>query len=164
MSGSGQRFDNQFNRADVNHDGTIDEQEFRQFLGPVIKDQRRLSGSLSPQEAQAFVISFRFNSNHFFFFSFVQSGSSETITYPVGLDVAVAGFTQNPIAYEKYTGGAVVQEDHRYGLGPDVGIGAPNVARKSNQYDPAGAMFNYADVNSDGRIDPQEFGTFMRSV
>jgi Ca2+-binding EF-hand superfamily protein len=38
------------------------------------------------------------------------------------------------------------------------------VARTSNQYDPAGAMFNYADVNSDGRIDPQEFGTFMRSV
>jgi Ca2+-binding EF-hand superfamily protein len=49
------QFDNQFNRADVNHDGTIDEQEFRQFLGPVIKDQRRLSGTLSPEEVQALV-------------------------------------------------------------------------------------------------------------
>jgi len=49
------RFDNQFNRADANHDGGIDEQEFRQYLGPVIKDQRRLSGTLSPEEVQAFV-------------------------------------------------------------------------------------------------------------
>lgn len=55
-------------------------------------------------------------------------------------------------------------ENHRYGLGPDVGIGAPNVARRSVQYDPAAAMFNYADVNNDGRIDPAEFGSFMRSV
>ena len=54
MSGR-QSYENQFNRADVNHDGTIDEQEFRQFLGPIIKDQRRLSGSLSPEEAQALV-------------------------------------------------------------------------------------------------------------
>lgn len=53
---------------------------------------------------------------------------------------------------------------HRYGLGPDVGIGAPNVARKSNHYDPAAAMFEYADVNHDGKIDKAEFGTFMRSV
>jgi hypothetical protein len=81
----------------------------------------------------------------------------------VGLDVAVAGFTPNPIEFEKFTSGAN-QEDHRYGLGPDVGIGAPNVARKSHQYDPAGAMFNYADANHDGGIDKQEFGSFMRSV
>jgi len=39
-----QIFDNQFNRADVNHDGAIDEREFRQFLGPVI-NERRLSGT-----------------------------------------------------------------------------------------------------------------------
>jgi len=90
--------------------------------------------------------------------------ATQTITYEVGLDVAVAGFTQNPIAYEKYTQGPHSNESHTYGVGPDVGIGAPNVARKSNQYDPAGAMFNYADVNSDGKIDPQEFGSFMRSV
>ncbi|CAF3705705.1 unnamed protein product, partial [Adineta steineri] len=43
---SAQRFDTQFDRADVNHDGGVDEQEFRQFLGPV-RDERRLSGNLS---------------------------------------------------------------------------------------------------------------------
>lgn len=47
---------NKFNRADVNHDGTIDEQEFRQFLGPVIRDERRLSGTLTQQDVQAMVI------------------------------------------------------------------------------------------------------------
>jgi hypothetical protein len=56
-----QNYGSQFNRADVNHDGTIDEREFRQFLGPVIKDERRLSGTLTPQDIQQFnvnVISF----------------------------------------------------------------------------------------------------------
>lgn len=52
----GQRFDNQFSRADVNHDGTIDEQEFRQFLGPVIRDERRLSGTLTQKDIQAFAV------------------------------------------------------------------------------------------------------------
>ncbi len=98
------------------------------------------------------------------FYKIQSTGASETVTYPVGLDVAVAGFTPNPIEYEKYTGGAAANEGHQYGLGPDVGIGAPNIARKSNQYDPAGAMFEYADNNHDGRIDKQEFGSFMRSV
>ncbi|UJR29718.1 hypothetical protein I4U23_017267 [Adineta vaga] len=144
---SAQRFDNQFNQADANHDGTIDEKEFRQFLGPV-QNERRLSGNISQQDIKAFQ----------------SSGAAETVTYPVGLDVAVAGFTQNPIEYEKFTSGAAAQEGHTYGLGPDVGIGAPNVARKSNQYDPAGAMFDYADVNHDGKIDKSEFGSFMRSV
>ena len=104
--------------------------------------------------------------NIYFFLCLKTAGgaATETITYEVGLDVAVAGFTQNPIEYEKYTQGTNANKGHVYGVGPDVGIGAPNVARKSNQYDPAGAMFNYADVNSDGRIDPQEFGSFMRSV
>ncbi len=68
------------------------------------------------------------------------------------------------IQYEKYTQGVNANKGHTYGVGPDVGIGAPNVARKSSQYDPAAAMFNYADVNSDGKIDQQEFGSFMRSV
>ena len=54
---AGQRYDNQFNRADANHDGTIDEREFRQFLGPVIKDERRLSGSLTQQDIQALAVS-----------------------------------------------------------------------------------------------------------
>lgn len=52
-----QNYDGQFNRADTNHDGGIDEQEFRQYLGPV-RDERRLSGSLSASEAQAFAVSF----------------------------------------------------------------------------------------------------------
>jgi Ca2+-binding EF-hand superfamily protein len=52
---SGQIYENQFNRADANHDGTIDEREFRQFLGPVIKDERRLSGTLTQQDVQAIV-------------------------------------------------------------------------------------------------------------
>ena len=87
------------------------------------------------------------------------------MTYPVGLDVAMSGFApKDPIQYEKFTQGANASEEHKYGLGPDVGIGAPNVARKSNHYDPAGAMFDYADVNHDGRIDKQEFGSFMKSV
>ena len=51
---TGQGYGQQFNRADVNHDGTIDEGEFRQFLGPVIRDERRLSGSLTPQDIQHF--------------------------------------------------------------------------------------------------------------
>lgn len=88
---SAQNYNNQFCRADVSHDGTIDEQKFRQWLGPVIKAERRLSGSR-----------------------------------------------------------VIPQEGHEYSLG------APNIARKSNQYDPAGTMFNQADVNADGRIDPQE--------
>jgi Ca2+-binding EF-hand superfamily protein len=50
---SKQSYDSQFNRADVNHDGTIDEGEFRQFLGPVIHDERRLSGNLTQQDLQA---------------------------------------------------------------------------------------------------------------
>ena len=41
-----------FNRADANNDGTIDEGEFRQFLGPVIRDEKRLSGNISAQEFQ----------------------------------------------------------------------------------------------------------------
>ncbi|CAF1341865.1 unnamed protein product [Adineta steineri] len=147
---SAQRFDTQFDRADVNHDGGVDEQEFRQFLGPV-RDERRLSGNLSTQDVQHFTAH--------------SSQDGEIITYPVGLDVAVAGFApENPISYEKFTAGAAANEEHKYGLGPDVGIGAPDVARKSNHYDAAGAMFNYADVNHDGRIDKQEFGSFMKSV
>ena len=51
-----QRIESQFHRADTNHDGTIDEREFRQFLGPVIRDERRLSGSLSPNDIQAFQV------------------------------------------------------------------------------------------------------------
>ncbi|CAF3823332.1 unnamed protein product [Rotaria sp. Silwood1] len=146
--GEQQRIESQFNRADLNRDGTIDEREFRQFLGP-IRDERRLSGNINDQDIQR---------------NFHISNASQIITYPVGIDVAFAGFTPNPIDYEKYTGGANPSGGHAYGVGPDVGIGAPNVARKSNQYDPAGAMFNYADVNHDGRIDKSEFGTFMRSM
>lgn len=47
-------FDSQFYRADVNHDGTIDEQEFRQFLGP-LRDERILSGTILSSDVQAFV-------------------------------------------------------------------------------------------------------------
>ncbi|CAF5012649.1 unnamed protein product, partial [Rotaria sp. Silwood1] len=139
---------NEFNRADLNHDGTIDELEFRQFLGPII-DERRLSGNINYRDLQH---------------NLQSSNVSQTIIYPVGVDVAFAGFTSNPINYEKFSGGIYQPEAHIYGVGPDVGIGAPNVARKSNQYDPAGAMFDYADLNRDGRIDRSEFGIFMRSM
>ncbi|CAF1051862.1 unnamed protein product [Rotaria sordida] len=145
--GEQQRIESQFNRADLNHDGTIDEQEFRQFLGPV-RDYRRLPENINYQNI-----------------NLQASNGGQTTIYPIGLDVALAGFTENPINYERYTRGIYPrQEAHTYGLGPDVGIGAPNVARRNNQYDPAGAMFNYADVNHDGRIDRLEFGTFIRSV
>ncbi|CAF0816092.1 unnamed protein product [Adineta ricciae] len=90
--------------------------------------------------------------------------ATETLTYEIGLDVALAGFTKNPIEYEKYSAGANANARHSYGLGPDVGIGAPNVARRSAQYDPAAAMFDYADVNHDGGIDQAEFSTLMRSL
>ncbi|CAF3217574.1 unnamed protein product [Rotaria sp. Silwood2] len=146
--GEQQRIENQFNRADLNHDGSIDEQEFRLFLGP-IQDGRRLSGNINYQDLQQ---------------NLQLSNASQTIIYPVGLDVALAGFTSNPINYERYAGGISSPEAHIYGVGPDVGIGAPNVARRSIQYDPAGAMFDYADFNHDGRIDKSEFGTFMRSM
>lgn len=66
---SEQDIHNQFNRADINHDGTIDEQEFRQFLGPVIRDERRLSGTLTPQDADAIVslaFYFFFHLSHMF--------------------------------------------------------------------------------------------------
>ncbi|CAF0898761.1 unnamed protein product [Adineta ricciae] len=96
--------------------------------------------------------------------AFQSTGAGEIATYPVGLDVAVAGVASNPIEYEKFTSGAPSQEGHKYGLGPDVGIDAPNVARKSNEYDPVGTMFDYADFNHDGRIGKSEFGTFMKSV
>ncbi|CAF1431168.1 unnamed protein product [Rotaria sordida] len=141
------RIESQFNSADLNRDGTIDEKEFRQFLGPV-RDEQRLSGNMNYQDIQ----------------NFQMSNATQVITYPVGLDVAVAGFTQNPGDYERYTGGVHQSGAHTYGVGPDVGIGAPNVARKSNQYDPAGAMFDYADINRDGKIDKTEFGSFMRSM
>jgi len=51
---SAQRFDNQFNRADENHDGTIDPSEFRHFLGP-IQNERRLSGNISAEDIKNFV-------------------------------------------------------------------------------------------------------------
>lgn len=54
-----QGFDNQFNRADINHDGAIDEREFRQFLGPII-NERRLSGNISAAEIQNIVSFFFF--------------------------------------------------------------------------------------------------------
>jgi Ca2+-binding EF-hand superfamily protein len=55
---SEQDYGSQFNRADVNHDGTIDEGEFRQFLGPLIKDERRLSGNLTQHDLQSLNVSF----------------------------------------------------------------------------------------------------------
>ena len=49
----------QFNRADLNHDGTIDEQEFRQFLGPV-KNYNRLSANINYQDIQNLNVSIHF--------------------------------------------------------------------------------------------------------
>jgi hypothetical protein len=47
--------------------------------------------------------------------------------------------------------GITDSKDHKYGLGPDI-------ANKIVQYDAAGAMFYYADMNHDGKIDQSEFG------
>ncbi|CAM2727790.1 unnamed protein product [Rotaria socialis] len=69
------------------------------------------------------------NHNGEAFSSADSAGPTETLTYEIGLDVAVAGFTQNPIEYEKYTQSANSTKGHTYGVGPDVGIGAPHVAR-----------------------------------
>ncbi|CAF1349108.1 unnamed protein product [Adineta ricciae] len=120
-----EKFLNQLDHANTNHQGTFDQQNVQQLK---------------------------------------STDEGEIVRYSIGLDIAVAGFTSNPIVYEKYTSGILTEEDHRYSLGPDVAIGAPNVAKNSNQYDPAAAMFDYADLNHDGRIDKTEFGAFMKSV
>jgi len=135
-----------FYQADVNHDGGIDQGEFRHFVssgGPPGGIPRA-----QPADYQAAA----------------HSGVTETISYPIGLDVGVAGFTANPASYERFAGAISGTERHGYGVGPDVAVGAPNHPVEAKQYDPAGAMFNYADVNHDGKIDRGEFGSFMHSV
>ena len=64
-------YNSQFVLADANHDGTIDEKEFRQFLGPVIRDEKRLSGNISQHDIQRLSVSyfkiFIFINIHFIF-------------------------------------------------------------------------------------------------
>ncbi|CAF4032033.1 unnamed protein product [Rotaria sordida] len=78
--------------------------------------------------------------------------------------LGVAYFIQNPINYEIHTEGIQLPEVHIYGLGLDVDNDAPNVASRSHQYDPAGVMFDYADVSHDETIDKLEFRIFVSSV
>ncbi|CAF1132243.1 unnamed protein product [Adineta steineri] len=141
-------YSKQFSRADVNHDGIIDEKEFRLFLGPTSQDKNKSISNQYQYDLEAFS----------------AAHVTQTITYEIGYDVAVAGFVKDPYSYEKYAFGISNGKDHTYGLGPDVGIGAPDIAKKIFQYDAAGAMFIYADTNRDGKIDQQEFGFFMDSV
>ncbi|CAF0953506.1 unnamed protein product [Adineta steineri] len=141
-------FSKEFIRADTNHDGIIDEREFRSFLGPVIQLQKNQSPQFTNEDIQAF------NS----------TPVVQTLIYEIGLDVAVCGFIDDPIKFESYVTGNDNTNNHSYGLGPDVGIGAPDIAPKLIQYDAAGAMFNYADVNHDMKIDPTEFNYLMRSI
>ncbi|CAF1115704.1 unnamed protein product [Rotaria sordida] len=75
-------------------------------------------------------------------------------------DVGVANFIQNPINYEIHTGGIQPPEVHIYCPGLDVDNDALNVASRSHQYDPAGVMFDYADVSHDETIDKLEFRRF----
>ncbi|UJR17933.1 hypothetical protein I4U23_004832 [Adineta vaga] len=137
----------EFVRADTNHDGGIDEKEFRLYLGPENQEKDK-ARDLTQYDVQAFA----------------SSPVVQTLTYEIGLDVAVGGFVKDPYSYEAYATGITNSKDHTYGLGPDVGIGAPDIANKIIQYDAAGAMFYYADMNHDGKIDETEFGFFMRSV
>jgi len=51
-------YSQQFVRADTNHDGTIDEREFRQFLGPRLQDQTTPSPSLTEKDLKAFSVSY----------------------------------------------------------------------------------------------------------
>ncbi|CAF4290395.1 unnamed protein product, partial [Rotaria sordida] len=80
----------------------------------------------------------------------------------------VANFIQNPINYEIHTEGIQLPEVHIYGLGLGLGLDvdndAPNVASRSHQYDPAGVMFDYADVSHNETIDKLEFRIFVSSV
>jgi len=140
--------DAQFYRADINHDGGVDQNEFRQFIASGESASRQL------EVAPADII------------RRLSQGSivTESITYPIGLDVGVAGFTAHPENYEKYAGAIGPTERHGYGVGPDVAVGAPNLAQQNVQYDAAGSMFNYADVNHDGKVDRAEFGSFMHSI
>jgi hypothetical protein len=66
---STQNFNTQFVRADANHDGTIDEKEFRQFLGPVVRDERRLSGNITQQDIKDFNVSYFFKYLFVFIFN-----------------------------------------------------------------------------------------------
>jgi len=149
---SGDPIDEKFDQADINHDGGIDQREFRQFVdngGPP---------SSYLENDSTFAADYKAASSR------TGTGFEEIISYPIGIDIAIAGFTANPASYERFAGSISAIERHGYGVGPDVAVGAPNVAREVNQYDPAGAMFNYADVNHDGKIDRIEFCTFMHSV
>ncbi|CAF3390753.1 unnamed protein product [Rotaria sp. Silwood1] len=94
--------------------------------------------------------------------NFYRADVSQTILHSIDLDVTVADFIQNVIKYERYTEGIHLPEALIYGLSPVVRIGTLNIVRISNQYDPAGAKFDYGDVNHDGRIAKFEFGIFMR--
>jgi len=136
--------DKQFNQADVNHDGGIDQREFRQFVNSGHPHTGAPSTTYDAPRR--------------------PSAGGTTVSYPIGLDVAVAGFTAHPETFERFASAASATEKHGYGVGPDVAVGAPNHPKEVSQYDPAGAMFNYADVNHDGRIDRTEFGTFMHTI
>jgi hypothetical protein len=74
------------------------------------------------------------------------------------------GFVEDPIKYEIYSAGSSGPSSHSYRIGPDVGIGAPNIAQKLTLYDPAGAMFYFADFNHDLQLDEAEFNYLMNAI
>ena len=84
--------------------------------------------------------------------------------YPVGVDIAYAGFIKNAAQFERYSSGSDTNGGYTYGVGPDVAVGAPNIATKVEQYDPTASMFEFADYNHDGTLDLTELSSLMRSV
>ncbi|CAF1366928.1 unnamed protein product [Adineta steineri] len=135
----------QFRRADTNRNGKVDQQEFRSFCGPIKQTQ---PGTFTKEDEEAFN----------------NTPVIESYTYEIGLDVAWYGFVEDPYKYEQYSAGLHIINEHSYPLGIDVAYGAPDNAHKWKQYDPAGSMFYFADMNHDMQLDEIEFNYLMRSI
>ncbi|CAF1651024.1 unnamed protein product, partial [Adineta ricciae] len=124
----------QFVRADTNRNGYIDDREFRSFLGPIKSNQ-------TPQFTKEDEASWN------------ATPVVESVSYEISYDVAYYGFVEDPYKYEVHMKSSAKPYSHSYRIGPDVGIGAPNIAHKVKVYDPAGAMFYFADFNHDMQLD-----------
>ncbi|UJR19533.1 hypothetical protein I4U23_022663 [Adineta vaga] len=136
----------QFLRADTNRKGKIDENQFRSFLGPI--ESKTQTPQFTKEDEE----------------SWNSTPVMETYTYEIGYDVAYYGFVEDPYKYEVFMKSSAEPYEHSYPIGPDVGIGAPNIAHKVKKYDPAGSMFYFADFNHDSFLDETEFNYLMNSI